>query len=57
MTTKEPTNKELVDVINLYLTTYGSYEDDVQDLIEFCRFQEDKARVLVLKRYPQLQVN
>lgn len=49
--------QETTDVINAYLIDYTNYENDILDLVEILKLKEDKARELVLKRYPQLQVN
>lgn len=54
---ENPTDQEINIVINSYIENYTNYENDILDLVEFCKYQEDKARLLVLKRYPQLQIN
>lgn len=52
-----PTEKEITQVINTYIQDYTNYENEVFDVTEFLKVEEDKARLLVLKRYPQLQLN
>jgi len=44
-------------VINTYIQDYNNYQNEVLDVIEFLGVKEDRALLLVLKRYKQLQVN
>ena len=53
---KDLTEIEINDTIRNVLINYGNYSSDIMELVAV-GYPEEKAKILVLKRYKEFEIN